>query len=85
MRCYYISRNSLYFTLYDLTDGPLAKFRELFRVRSRPGRGFMSGVAWQAALFTVHFALLPRTHGAQIRACLRGIWDGLTGNIAARY
>jgi len=85
VRCYYICRNTLYFTLYDMTDGPLAKFRELFRVRSRPGRGFMSGVAWQAALFTMHFALLPRTHAAQIRACLRGIRDGLTRNIAARY
>lgn len=85
LRCYMICRNTLYFTLYDLTDGPLAKFRELFRVRSRPGRGVLSGIAWQTALFTLNFALRPRGHGAQIRACLRGIWHGLTGNIAARY
>lgn len=45
----------------------------------------MSGVAWEAALLTLHFTLRPRTHGAQIRACLRGIRDGLTSNIAARY
>lgn len=85
IRCYYLCRNTLYFTLYDVTDGYLAKFRELWRLRSRPGRSPMSGVAWQAALFTMNFMLRPRTHGAQIRACLRGVWHGLTGNIAARY
>ncbi len=85
LRCYYICRNTLYFTIYDLTDEPLAKFRALFRVRSRPGRSAPSGIAWQAALFTLNFALRPRGHGAQIRACLRGIWHGLTGNLAARY
>jgi rhamnopyranosyl-N-acetylglucosaminyl-diphospho-decaprenol beta-1,3/1,4-galactofuranosyltransferase len=85
IRCYYTCRNTLYFTMYDSTDGHLAKLRDLWRLRSRPGRSFMSGVAWQAALLTVNFVLRPRTHGAQIRACLRGIWDGLTGNIAARY
>jgi hypothetical protein len=85
LRCYYICRNTLYFTIYDLTDKPLAKFRELFRLRSGPGRNVPSGIAWQTALFTLNFALRPRRHGAQIRACLRGIWHGLTGNIAARY
>ncbi len=82
-RCYFICRNTLYFTLYDSTEGRLAKFRELWRVRSRPGRPFMSGVVWQVALLTLNFGLRPLTHGAQIRACLRGAWDGLTGNIAA--
>jgi hypothetical protein len=24
-------------------------------------------------------------HGGQIRACFRGTWHGVTGNIAARY
>lgn len=84
-RCYLTCRNTLYFTLYDLKDSRFAKFRELLRLGSRPGRGLMSGVAWQAALFTLNFALRPRTHGAHFRACLRGIWDGVTGNIAARY
>jgi rhamnopyranosyl-N-acetylglucosaminyl-diphospho-decaprenol beta-1,3/1,4-galactofuranosyltransferase len=85
LRCYLICRNTLYFTLYDLTDGPLVKFRELFRLRSRPGRGPLSGIVWQTALFTLNFALRPLGHRAQIGACLRGIWHGLTGNIAARY
>ena len=84
-KCYYICRNTLYFTIYDSTDRPLAKFRELFRVFSRPGRSAPSGIAWQTALFTLNFALRPLSHGAQVRACLVGIWHGVTGNIAARY
>jgi glycosyltransferase involved in cell wall biosynthesis len=83
-RCYYICRNTLYFTIYDSTDGPLAKSRELFRVLATPGRSAPSGIAWQTALFTLNFALRPLSHGAQIRACLRGVWHGLTGNIAPR-
>jgi len=85
LRCYYVCRNTLYFTLYDLQDGAIAKFRELFRLTSRPGRGALSGVAWQAALLTLNFALRPRTHRAQFRACLRGLLDGVTGNVAARF
>ena len=85
IRCYYICRNTLYFTIYELTDGPLAKFRELFRVLATRGRSTPSGIAWQTALFTLNFALRPLGHGAQVRACLRGVWHGLTGNIAARY
>jgi glycosyltransferase involved in cell wall biosynthesis len=85
LRCYYICRNTLYFTIYSLAEGPLTKFRELFSVRARPGRSSPSGIAWQTALFTLNFALRPRGRGAQIGACLRGIWHGLTGNITARY
>jgi hypothetical protein len=73
-------------TLYDLTDGRLAKLRELLRLPSRAGRSLlMRGIARQAAALTMNFVLRLRTHGAQIRACLRGIRDGLTGNMAARY
>ncbi len=85
LRCYYTLRNTLYFTLYDLAEGRFAVMRELWRVRSRPGRGVMSGIAWQAALFTLNFAVRPRNHGEHIRACLRGIWHGVTGNMSARY
>jgi rhamnopyranosyl-N-acetylglucosaminyl-diphospho-decaprenol beta-1,3/1,4-galactofuranosyltransferase len=85
IRCYYICRNTLYFTLYDFAEGRLAKLRELWRVRSRPGRGVLSGIAWQTALFTLNFGVRPRTQREQFRACLRGIWHGLTGNIKARY
>jgi len=85
LRCYYTVRNTLYFTIYDQSDGFLAKMRELWRLRSRPDRGMMSGVAWQSAFFTLNFALRARSHVPQIKACLRGIWHGITGNIAARY
>jgi len=34
---------------------------------------------------TLSFFLHPRNHGKHFRACLRGIWHGVTGNIAARY
>ena len=85
LRCYYTLRNTLDFAIHDQSDGWLAALRELFRVRSQPDRGVMSGVAWQAAFFTLNFALRPRNHGAQIRACLRGAWHGITGNLAARY
>lgn len=84
-RCYYVCRNTLYFTLYDLKDGRLNKLRELFRLRSRPGRSFMSGVAWQSVFLTLNFALRPHTHARHVHACLRGIWDGLTANMAVRY
>jgi glycosyltransferase involved in cell wall biosynthesis len=85
LRCYFVCRNTLYFTLYDLKEGVIGKFRELWRLRSRPGRSMMSGVAWQTALLTLNFVLRPRTHRAHIVACLRGVWHGLTGNMAARY
>jgi GT2 family glycosyltransferase len=85
LRCYYTIRNTLYFTLYDQSDGRFSAMRELLRIRSRPGRGPMSGIAWQAALFTLNFALRPRNHGEHIQACLRGIWHGMIGNMGARY
>jgi rhamnosyltransferase len=87
MRCYYMCRNTLYFTLYEYEDRRFSLLRPaLWRVRPAPGRpGLMRGVIWQLLFFTVNFLLRPRTHAAQIRACFRGIWHGVTGNIAARY
>jgi glycosyltransferase involved in cell wall biosynthesis len=85
LRCYYTLRNTLYFTIYDLAEKPVEKFRDLFRVRSSPGRGAPSGIAWQTILYTLNFMLRPHSHRKHIQACLRGIWHGLTGNIAARY
>jgi hypothetical protein len=51
-------------TLYDLTDGRLAKPRELLRLRSRPGR-LMGVIAWQAAALRMNFALRLRTHAGR--------------------
>ena len=36
-------------------------------------------------ILTLKFLMRPRHHGGQIGACLRGLWHGITGNIAARY
>jgi len=43
------------------------------------------GVVWNVLLLTMNFLLRPRNHVGQIRACFRGTWHGVTGNIAARY
>jgi hypothetical protein len=83
IRCYYTCRNTLYFALYDVAEG---RFGEMWRVGPSPGRpGWMSGVAWRVLLLTLNFLLRPRGHARQIQACFRGIWHGVTGNIAARY
>jgi GT2 family glycosyltransferase len=70
IRCYYVFRNALYFALYD--------FRER---RSRLLIGTVLGLAGMV----VNFLRRPRNHAPQLRACARGIWHGVTGNIAARY
>jgi GT2 family glycosyltransferase len=69
IRCYYSCRNMLYFVLYDS--------------RGRR-RQFLRSVYGPAKL-TLGLMLHPRNHGKHIRACLRGVWHGITGNIAARY
>jgi rhamnosyltransferase len=70
IRCYYGCRNMLYFLLYEI-----ARRRPKLLLRT------MVGVARQ----TVSYLLKPRNHRAQILACMRGFWHGVTGNIAARY
>lgn len=70
IRCYYMCRNMLYFALYDVDLGRL---------------GLSRRVVWTVFRLTMNFLLRPLNHGAQIHACLRGIWDGITGNIVARY
>ncbi|SRR6266851_5849927 len=70
IRCYYTCRNSVYFTLYELAEGrPWHFARAVFGVTVR----------------TLNCMRRPRNHGEQIVACFRGLWHGVTGNIAARY
>jgi GT2 family glycosyltransferase len=87
IRCYYLCRNTLYFTLYDYEERRFGLLcGALWRVRPAPGRpGLMRGVVWQLLFFVLNFLLRPWTHTAQILSCCRGIWHGLTRNIAARY
>ena len=70
IRVYYSARNILYFWLYDFKEG---RFWPL--MRAIVGRGVL----------ILSLVLKPRNRGKQLRACLRGIWHGVTGNIAARY
>lgn len=70
IRCYYTCRNPLYFALYEVTGNRLRLLR---------------GAARRVFPLALNFIVRPRHHGPQIRACLRGLWHGLTGNVAARY
>jgi GT2 family glycosyltransferase len=94
IRCYYLCRNMLYFTLYECIDGRLGLLERvawpfrgvLWRVRFASGNSALKpGVVWQVLLFACNFLLRPHNHRREIAACFRGIWHGITGNISARY
>jgi rhamnopyranosyl-N-acetylglucosaminyl-diphospho-decaprenol beta-1,3/1,4-galactofuranosyltransferase len=70
LRCYYHIRNMLYFCLYQCRP-------------VRP-RLFVRSIV-HAIFFPRTFAVRPLSHSRHLIACLRGLWDGLTGNMAARY
>ena len=70
LRCYYISRNVPYFWFYE--------YRPLHL------RRVVRGIA-HILMFPTGFALRPVSHRAQLIACMRGTWDGLTGHIERRY
>ena len=71
IRCYYTCRNEVYFALYEAAQA------RLWLVLRRTMFGL--------TVLVTNFLLRPRSRAQQIRACFRGIWHGLTGNIAARY
>lgn len=71
LRTYYGSRNIIYFLLYQYKPRRVALA--------------LHQAAWRVAPLTLNFALRPRNYRAQILACFRGIWHGVTGNMAARY
>ena len=70
IRCYYTCRNVVYFALYDFAE-------ERF--------GYLRSISWWIYGFPTRFLLRPWSHRKHILACLRGLWHGVTGNIAARY
>lgn len=70
LRCYYTSRNGVYLSLYEL-----AGIRPWLILR----------MISQLALMTAQLLRRPRAQGAQIRALFRGVWHGVTGNLAARF
>jgi GT2 family glycosyltransferase len=70
LRCYYGARNRLYLILYE--------YAEL--------RPWMIGrVFYQLTVIAAKLMVRPRANRAQIPAFFRGVWDGLSGNIVARY
>jgi rhamnosyltransferase len=71
VRTYYSTRNMIYFLLYQYKPRRIARA--------------LHQVVWRAAPLTLNFVLRPRHYAAQILACFRGIWHGVTGNMAARY
>ena len=70
IRTYYISRNLLYFWLYQFR--PVSPRRIAYSIA-------------QVLVFPVNFALWPISRRRQITAYFRGLWDGLTGRIERRY
>lgn len=70
LRCYYETRNRLYFWLYEYKDRNFLMLRR--------------NIVF-LAMFTQNFLLRPITHWREIMACLRGIWDGLFKNMHHRY
>jgi rhamnosyltransferase len=70
LRTYYAARNMIYFWLYE------CKPRHLKPVI----RAIVTVFA-----ITLTFVLRPLSHRRQLLASIRGIRDGLTGNMAARY
>jgi glycosyltransferase involved in cell wall biosynthesis len=86
-RCYYTCRNPLYFAIYEIAEGRLGVFRgAVWRILPAAGRpGVLRGTFWRALLLTLNFVIRPHNHREHIWACVRGIWHGFTGNIAARY
>jgi rhamnopyranosyl-N-acetylglucosaminyl-diphospho-decaprenol beta-1,3/1,4-galactofuranosyltransferase len=70
LRTYYYSRNLLYFWLYQCRPlRPQGVVRSIHHV----------------LFFPASFALRPVSHRRQLIACLRGLWDGLTGRMERRY
>jgi rhamnopyranosyl-N-acetylglucosaminyl-diphospho-decaprenol beta-1,3/1,4-galactofuranosyltransferase len=70
LRCYYHIRNTLYFWLYQC----------------RPARPrLVVGSIIHAIVFPRTFAVRPLSHYRHLVACLRGLWDGVTGHMERRY
>ena len=70
IRTYYISRNLLYFWLYQVR--PIHPRRVVYCFA-------------HAVTFPVNFALRPISHRRHLIAYFRGVWDGLTGHMERRY
>jgi rhamnosyltransferase len=70
IRAYYATRNHLYFWLYQC--------------QPRKPRGVLRAMVI-GLLSPIGFVLRPVSHRPQLVATLRGLWDGLTGQMRRRY
>jgi glycosyltransferase involved in cell wall biosynthesis len=70
IRVYYISRNLLYFWLYQVKP-------------FHPGRAVYS--VSRVLVFLMNFAFQPFSRRRELAAYFRGVWDGLTGHMERRY
>jgi rhamnosyltransferase len=70
-RTYYSIRNSIYFWLYQY--------------KPRRVKAVLRTVVEVSIFIFGLLVVRPFSHRPQLVACLRGIWDGVTGNMAARY
>jgi rhamnopyranosyl-N-acetylglucosaminyl-diphospho-decaprenol beta-1,3/1,4-galactofuranosyltransferase len=70
IRTYYGVRNTIYFWLYQY--------------KPRRMRSAVRGIA-RSLVHTSGFIIRPLSRRRHLVACMRGIWDGLTANMAARY
>lgn len=87
IRCYYMCRNTLYFVFHDFAGREYGYLSSAFwyglRFQARPGP--VRGVVWRVLRLTANFLLRPGGNRKKIRACFRGIWHGIIGNLSARY
>lgn len=70
IRCYYVIRNTLYFWLYEY------HIHNMYTLLPR---------FYKITMLTLNFLLRPFSHRSHLKACLRGIWDGLLKNMHHRY
>ncbi len=70
IRCYYITRNSVYFWLHEYRPQNIWVVLRLIRM---------------LIPLILNFVARPVTNRRQLSACLRGILDGLAGRMSRRY
>ena len=71
IRCYYHWRNSVYFWMY--------KYRGENRTALQLAHGYMLLKSW------IKVALFIEGRGPVLRACLRGLWDGMHARLQNRW
>ena len=74
IRCYYKVRNLLYFWFHEYQF----EYRKV-KLMTR------FGAVYRALKFTSNFLIRPFSRGPELKACIRGVRDGLVGRIDRRF